>query len=253
MKRNTKYVGLDVHQATTVASVREEGGRVLARAVFPTEESAITEFFGGMRGAVHVALEEGTQAQWLHELLSPRVDRVVVCDQRGQPRHGNKGDRSDADGLSELLRRGGLRSVYHGSSHRATLKELARTYQNLVGDCTRVMQRIKALFRARGIKTPGSSVYTPGSRREWLAQLPEGGVRFRAEDTLCTARYAAGIAPKGQDGHAGRGPSRSRLGPAANDPVLRAGPCGAGAGRNANTLAISDQAKPVVLRRVCGG
>ncbi len=38
MKRNTKYVGLDVHHATTVASVREEGGRVLARAVFPTYE-----------------------------------------------------------------------------------------------------------------------------------------------------------------------------------------------------------------------
>ena len=54
MKRNTKYVGLDVHQATTVASVRESSGRVLARAVFPTEESAITDFFEGMRGAVHV-------------------------------------------------------------------------------------------------------------------------------------------------------------------------------------------------------
>lgn len=37
MKRSTKYVALDVHQATTVASVREEGGRVIARAVLPTE------------------------------------------------------------------------------------------------------------------------------------------------------------------------------------------------------------------------
>ena len=181
MKRTTKYVALDVHQDTTVASVREAGGRVLARAVLPTEESAITKFFEGMRGAVHVAFEEGTQAQWLHEVLSPRVDRVVVCDSRGQARHGNKGDVSDADELSELMRCGRLRSVYHGSPHRATLKALARTYQNLVGDCTRVMQRIKALFRARGIKTSGSSVYHPGSRREWLAQLPEGGVRLRAE------------------------------------------------------------------------
>ena len=29
MKRTTKYVALDVHQATTVASVREESGRVM--------------------------------------------------------------------------------------------------------------------------------------------------------------------------------------------------------------------------------
>lgn len=33
MKRTTKYVALDVHQATTVTSVREESGRVLARSV----------------------------------------------------------------------------------------------------------------------------------------------------------------------------------------------------------------------------
>ena len=35
MKRTTKYVALDVHQASTVFSVREEGGRVIARAVVP--------------------------------------------------------------------------------------------------------------------------------------------------------------------------------------------------------------------------
>ena len=33
MKRSSKYVALDVHQATTVTSVREEGGRVIARTV----------------------------------------------------------------------------------------------------------------------------------------------------------------------------------------------------------------------------
>jgi len=41
---------------------------VIARSVLPTDGAAITEFVRGMRGAVHVALEEGTQAQWLHDL-----------------------------------------------------------------------------------------------------------------------------------------------------------------------------------------
>jgi len=181
MKQSAKYVALDVHQATTVATVRDAGRRVLARTVLPTEESAITEFFKGMRGTVHVVFEEGTQAQWLHDLLAPLVDLVVVCDRRGQPRHGNKADHVDADELSELLCRGGLRSVYHGSPHWATLKELTRTYQNLVEDSTRVMQRIKALFRARGIKTAGTKVYHPRNRAKWLVQLPENGARFRAE------------------------------------------------------------------------
>ena len=33
MKRTTKYVAFDVHQATTVTSVRDDSGRVLARSV----------------------------------------------------------------------------------------------------------------------------------------------------------------------------------------------------------------------------
>ena len=78
MKRTTKYVGLDIHQASTVASVREDSGRVIARSVLPTEGPALTEFIRGLRGAVHVAFEAGTQAQWVHELLVPLVDRVVV-------------------------------------------------------------------------------------------------------------------------------------------------------------------------------
>ncbi len=181
MKRNTKYVGLDVHQATTVATVRTEGGRVIARSVIETRGESITEFFGQMRGTVHVAFEEGTQAQWLYDLLQPRVDRVIVCDVRGKKRSGNKGDRVDADDLSEQLRVGGLRAVYHGSPERAELKELTRAYRNLVEDSTRVMLRLKALFRARAIRTTGGSVYDPTKRGEWIAQLSGRGAQLRAK------------------------------------------------------------------------
>jgi transposase len=196
MKRTTKYVALDVHQATTVASVRGESGRVLARTILPTEEPAIVEFFHGMRGAVHVAFEEGTQAQWLYDLVAPLVDRVVVCDRRGQPRQGNKGDQVDADQLSELLRRGGLRAVYHGSAHRAVLKELTRTYQNLVEDSTRVMLRLKALFRARAIPTRGTKVYQARERARWLAQLADRGARFRAEVLYAELDVLGALRPK---------------------------------------------------------
>jgi hypothetical protein len=74
MKQTTKYVGLDVHQATTMAAVRKGSGRVIARSIIPTEAAAIIEFFRGMRGAVHVAFEEGTQAQWVHDVLVPVVE-----------------------------------------------------------------------------------------------------------------------------------------------------------------------------------
>ena len=196
MKQTTMYVALDVHQSTSVASVREESGRVIARTILPTESTALVEFFGGMRGAIHVAFEEGTQAQWLHDLLLPVVDRVLVCDRRGTPHQGNKGDHVDADQLSELLRRGGLRAVYHDSPHREVLKELARTYLNLVQDSTRVMLRLKALFRARGIRTPGKRVYHPAGRAAWLAQLPGRGVQFRAETLYAELDVLQALRPK---------------------------------------------------------
>ena len=196
MKRTTKYVAFDVHQATTVASVREESGRVIARSVLPTDSGALTEFVRGMRGTRHVTFEEGTQAQWLYELLAPLVDRVVVCDRRGAPRQGNKGDQVDADQLSELLRRGALRAVYHGSADRATLKELTRTYRNLVEDATRVMLRLKALFRARGIPTAGTAVYDARHRAHWLARLFEAGARFRAEALYAELDVLRKLRPK---------------------------------------------------------
>jgi hypothetical protein len=43
------------------------------------------------------------------------------------------------------------------------------------------MLRLKALFRARGIRTRGKAVYQPAQRAEWLAQLPTPGARFRAD------------------------------------------------------------------------
>jgi hypothetical protein len=53
---------------------------LLSRGIFATEDATVLEFFRGIRGTVHVAFEEGTQAQWLYDLLKPRVHRGVVCD-----------------------------------------------------------------------------------------------------------------------------------------------------------------------------
>lgn len=196
MKRSTKYVGLDVHQATTVTAVREDTGRVIARSILPTEAGPLVEFFRGMRGTIHVAFEEGTQAQWLHDLLVPVVHRVIVCDQRGASTRGTKADQTDADLLSALLRQGALRAVYHGGLARARLKELARTYQNLVEDSTRVMLRLKALFRARGIRVRGSRIYQPNARAEWLEQLSEPGVHFRADALYAELAVLQALRPK---------------------------------------------------------
>ena len=190
-----QYLALDVHQATVVASLRDENGNVVMRATVPTEAKAILRLVKNAGPRVHVAFEEGTQAQWLHDLLVDHAERVIVCNVRGRNEGTNKSDRIDADGLSELLRLGGLKPVFHGAPEILTLKELVRCYTALIQDSTRVMLRIKAIFRARAIHTPGVSVYRASQRKEWLAKLEEGA-RVRAASLLTQLDLLLELRPK---------------------------------------------------------
>jgi transposase len=61
------------------------------------------------------------------------------------------------------------------------LKELARSYLTISKDLTRVMNRVKALYRSWGIACGGQQVYAPRHRAEWLNKIGETGVRRRAE------------------------------------------------------------------------
>jgi len=175
-----KYIGMDVHKATTVIAVLDSVGKVLAEAIIETKASPILDFIRSQRGTLQVAFEEGTQAAWLHDLIRPRVANLVVCDPRKIAIQGNKADKPDARRLAEMLRTNGLKPVYHGERSTRTVKELAQSYTSLVEDSTRVKNRLKALFRARGIDCSGSAVYSPKERKEWFVQLDTAGVRTRA-------------------------------------------------------------------------
>src|ERR1700682_4020878 len=80
-----------------------------------TKASTILQFIQGLSGSLHVALEEGTWAAWLYDLLKPHVTEIVVCNRRRNAymKEGNKSNRIAARKLSELLRSNMIRSVYH--------------------------------------------------------------------------------------------------------------------------------------------
>jgi hypothetical protein len=117
-----QYVALDVHQATLVVSVRDEQGSIVMRARVATETKAIVGLVRGLGARVHITFEEGTQARWLHDVLTRHAERVVVCNTRGRGELGNKSDRVDADRLSELLRLGALKPVYHGARRESQIE-----------------------------------------------------------------------------------------------------------------------------------
>ena len=178
-----KYIGMDVHKEAISIAVMNREGKLQMETIIETKASTVLQFIQGLHGELHVTFEEGTWAAWLFDLLKPHVTKLVVCDPRKNAllKEGNKSDKIDARKLADLLRGGYLHSVYHGENGLRSLKELARSYLTLSKDLTRVMNRIKALYRSWGIPCGGQQVYAPRHRAEWLKKIGEAGVRRRAE------------------------------------------------------------------------
>ncbi len=61
------------------------------------------------------------------------------------------------------------------------LRELSRSYLTIVKDLSRVMNRLKAVYRSWAIPCAGRDVYYTRNRAQWLAKLREAGVHRRAE------------------------------------------------------------------------
>ena len=178
-----KYIGLDVHQATISVAVMDCTGRIIMECILETKAVTILEFFAGLRGSLAVTFEEGTCAAWLYDLLKPHVGKLLVCNPRKNAllKAGNKSDRIDARKLAELLRGNQLKPVYHGETGVRMLRELSRSYLTIVKDLSRVMNRLKALYRSWAIPCAGRDVYYTRHRAEWLDKIKEAGVRRRAE------------------------------------------------------------------------
>ncbi|HZD33532.1 MAG TPA: transposase [Candidatus Angelobacter sp.] len=180
---SAKYIGMDVHKESISMAVRNAAGKVVMECVIETKASMILQFIDGLRGDLQVTFEEGTWAAWLYDLLKPHVKKLVVCDPRRNAllQDGNQNDRVDARKLSDLLYLNKLNAVYHGDHGLRTLKELGRTYLTITRDQSRVMTRVKAIYRSWAIPCSGKQVYGSRHRAEWLDKIKEPGVHRRAE------------------------------------------------------------------------
>jgi len=169
-----RYIGLDAHSASCTVAVIGPSGRRISHQVLETNGRSLVSFVKTVPGTRHLCLEEGNHAAWLHELLEPHVAEIVVAGVGPQRSRGPKSDRIDAFALAEQLRQGGIATrVYKGVGEFALLGELSRAFRVLKQDTTRVQNRIKGLFRSRGVPTDGKQIYSPAFRDDWLARLPE--------------------------------------------------------------------------------
>jgi transposase len=170
-----RYIGLDVHAQSCTLAVVSATGKRLGLHVVETNGAALKQAFAAMPGNLHVCLEEGTQSAWVYELLKGRADVAVVIPDR--PR-GSKDDAKDAWGLAESLRIGGIkRRVYKDHGPFSELRAAVRSYTRLRDDIRRTKNRLKAIYRSRGLMPPAGQPFHSEHHRAWARKLPSEQAR----------------------------------------------------------------------------
>jgi transposase len=166
----SRYIGLDVHQASCTMVILGPSGKKLGRHVVETNAKLLVDLLKGIPRPRHLCFEEGTQSAWLYETLAPHVDETVVTVKR--ERRGSKDDQRDALELAERLRTHSIEvRVYKEVGRYGRLRELSKVHLIQVRDSVRVQNQVLSLYRSRGIATE-ASLYNPKHREEWLARLP---------------------------------------------------------------------------------
>ncbi len=166
-----RYVGLDDHMESCTFGVLGPSGKRLKSMVVETNGRALVDAVRSISGRIHLCMEEGARSAWIHELLAPHVEEIIVTvpkERKGK----SKDDLRDAFARAEEIRIGAVETrVYKAPKYLAALQSAARAYGIAVRDSVRVKNRLKAVFRSRGIRVD-RDVYDPTARGEWLKDLP---------------------------------------------------------------------------------
>lgn len=174
-----RYIGIDAHQESCTLAAVGPSGRRGKKLVVETTALAIREALKSITGDRFVCLEEGEFSEWLYEIVEPLARGVVVV-QPGKAQ-GNKSDLVDAWARADELRRGDIKQpIFKPGGRLRSLREAVRAQHMAVGDVVRTKNRLRGVFRSRGVHAVASELYRASTREPWFAQLPEG-VRFRAE------------------------------------------------------------------------
>jgi transposase len=176
-----RCAGLDVHQATVVATVRvpdEQGGRQSVTETFGTMTAdllALREWLQAY-GVTHVALES-TGVYWkpVYYVLEDAFRLLLINRQELKRVPGRKTDVKDSEWLAQLLECGWLKSSFVPPPPIRELRDLTRYRVQQVRDRAQEVNRLCKVLEDAGLKL--TSVVTDvmgASGRAMLRALVEG-------------------------------------------------------------------------------
>lgn len=182
-----RYVGLDVHKHYVMVGAVDQYQQML----LPPRKVALVELDGWVQKYLQptdqVVLEATTNAWYVHDLLEPVVERVVVT----HPPHIKliaaalvKTDKKDTMTLAKLLAVGMVPEVWVPPEHVRDLRALISHRRRLVSQQTQCKNRLQSVLHRHHIVPPDGKLYHPDNRDWWLKLTLSPGDKLRVHQEL---------------------------------------------------------------------
>ena len=173
-----KYVGLDVHQDTTLVAVAEgdRSGEVRVYGKVSSDLLATEKALRKIRGedgVLHVAYEAGPTGFVLYRRLRQlEIDCIVVAPSKTpEPKGGRqKTNRRDALQLARLHRAGELTGIHVPDAVDESVRDLTRARSDASRDLKRAKQRLKSFLLRLGYHYTGKANWSEAHQR-YLREL----------------------------------------------------------------------------------
>lgn len=168
-------VGLDVHQAVTVACVLDDGGRAVETVTIRGGWERVVDWVGSLGDHTQVCFEASAGYGPLHDGLT-RVARRVVVAHPGQVRlifrSKQKHDRADAKKLATLLFLDQVPPVHVPNADVRGWRSLIEHRRRLIDRWTKTKNGLRAALRTAGVRPskPGHWLWTRAGL-SWLASV----------------------------------------------------------------------------------
>jgi len=176
MRKNTRYLGLDVHAETITAAIAEGRSKVRSLGQLPNRPEAVKKLIGKLGGGkdLKVCYEAGPTGYALYwQLTKMGVECEVVAPSLIPKKSGDriKTDRRDAEKLAQCYQAGTLTSVWVPDAAHEALRDLVRARGAAKRDESRVKQRLLKYLMHYGVRHPeGRRAWTHPWWR-WLQAL----------------------------------------------------------------------------------
>ena len=174
-----RFVGLDLHKRTLEVCILDATGKVLARHSVACERKTLEAFARDHLDPADKLAVEATTSTWaVASILHPYVAAIVVgnpMQTRAIAQAKVKTDKIDAEVLANLLRCDFLPEVWEPDGVTQRLRHLTGVRSALVGDRTRLKNRIHGVLAGLLIVLPEGGLFT-AKGLAWVRglELPEG-------------------------------------------------------------------------------